>query len=212
MIAMKRIVLLLVVLIFSSSLSANAAAEDSSATSKQLADQKIEQQIYYEGSCYKVLKNIDVISGKIINYTVRIFDTDWNVIYERDFPITPSGGPIVGMLDENILRIKLIIGSGTHSTRFVDRSNSRVSPSYPTPLLVGNGKVVFKKKDKLVVSDMFDQNVYYKEIVFEDFADVIFPVREVKWEGTEKLSITYLTGTRQTGLVEKSVLVDLDVP
>jgi hypothetical protein len=216
---MKRIGSVLMGILFFVMLSSSAIAADSILSSKQSSNNEIAaisiettERVIQEENAYQISEIVDNADGKVINLLVRVYDCDRKVIYERKFLPTFRGRPSVSMWDDNTVKVTLNVGTGLNYTQFCDRKNSVVSPVYITPLLVGNGKVVVPKQGKLVVSDMFDQNIYYKEIILEDFADVANPVdafREVKWEDAEKLRITYLTGNTRTGFVEKTEIVDL---
>lgn len=69
------------------------------------------------------------------------------------------------------------------------------------------------QRGKLVVSDMFDHIVFYKEILFEDLAPVANPVDafgEIRWVSDRALFVTYLSGKKGEDYVCKTVIWNLN--
>jgi hypothetical protein len=184
--------------------------KNTSPTSSAPAGTTGNYKVVYEKNEYQLVKKTSEDSEE---YIVRIFDNEKKVIiYERSYPVSRLT-PSVTMLDNDVFRITLGIGTGLNSTQFYDRKNNRVSPEYSTPLLVDYDKVVAPKRGKLAVSDMFDHNVFYKEITLDDFAPVANPVDafgEIRWINKTRLSVTYLTGKKGEEYIRKTVIIDLE--
>ncbi len=160
---------------------------------------------------YQMLKGTKDSEG-FTKYFVKIFDDDRKLIWERTYRLTRDSIGL-GMLGNDIVVCKIGVGTGLNYTQYYDRKNRRESPMYTTPRLVGYGKVVAPKRGKLVVADMFDHKVFYKELIIDDFPPVANPTdafREIKWVGENKLSVTYLIGNRDEKFDEKTVEFDLD--
>ncbi len=165
----------------------------------------------------------DPVEGGHEGYLVRILDAEKKVIYEGRIAKRANYEPWTKMVDENVVQIRQGAGTGIWYSYYYDRKNYKVSPIYQSPLLTGYGKVVIPKSGRLAVSDIFDKNVYYKEILFVDYPPVANPVdafREVKWLGEDKLSVTYVDvnyarktavfdlNEEQTGVAESFALID----
>ncbi len=61
----------------------------------------------------------------------------------------------------------------------------------------------------LAVSDIFDKNVYYKELAVEELPPSFNVFKELKWIGGDKLLITYLTGETRDQSEEKTFIFNL---
>ncbi len=160
---------------------------------------------------YQMLKGTKDSEG-FTKYSIRIFDDDRKLVWEKSYRLTRDSIGL-GMLGNDIVVCRIGVGTGLNYTQYFDRNNRRESPVYTTPLLVGYGKVVAPKKGKLIVADMFEHKVFYKELIIEDFPPVANPVdafSEIKWVGENKLSVTYLIGNRGEKLGKKTVEFDLN--
>lgn len=160
---------------------------------------------------YQMLKDTKDSEG-FTKYFVKIFDDDRKLIWERTYKLTRDSIGL-GMLGNDIVVCKIGVGTGLNYTQYYDRKNRRESPVYTTPRLVGYGRVVAPKRGKLVVTDMFDHKVFYKELIIDDFPPVANPTdafKEIKWVGEKKLSVTYLVVNRDEKFDEKTVEFDLN--
>jgi hypothetical protein len=149
----------------------------------------------------------DPVEGGHEGYLVRILDTEKKVMYEGRIAKRANYEPRTKMIDGYIVEIRQGAGTGIWYSYYYDRKNYRVSPVYASPLLVGYGKVVIPKIGRLAVTDIFDKNVYYKEILFADYPRVANPVdafREIKWQDEHTLSVTYADEnfTRKTAVFD----------
>ncbi len=155
----------------------------------------------------------DAVEGREAGYLVRIFNDEKKVVYEARRPKVNNYQPHIKVIDQNVVEIRQGAGTGIWYSYYFDRKNNRVSPIYESPMLAGNGKVVVPKTGKLAVADIFDKNVYYKELLIADYPPVANPVnafQEIKWVGDNKLSVTYLAGKKGENYITKTVVFDLN--
>jgi len=93
------------------------------------------------------------------------------------------------------------VGAGNVTIyQFFDVKLNRISPRYNNPTLIENDKIVYMDYDgerlKLIVSDLFDKNKFYKEYL-RDFSPIAAPynaLSSAKFIDSNKLQIAYLTG------------------
>ncbi len=199
------------------SAKAPGPADYKAANSPQTAELGNNLRIIREEKESQVFMIMDAKNGET-GYIVKIFDDEKKVIYEAKVPKVNNYEPWTKMVDDNIVQIRQSRGSGFWVCFYYDRANNRVSPKYHNPLLAGNGKVVFPIGGKpgsnkilagLAVSDIFDKNVYYKELIIEDLPPSLNAFEELKWIGVDKLSITYLTGETRDQSKEKTIIFNL---
>ncbi len=160
---------------------------------------------------YQVFIGFDKLLGSAM-YVVLVYDDEGNIVNVSSYPVSRLA-PSVTMLDNDIVEMTIGVGTGARYTHYCDRKTRRKSPVYYSPRLVGYGKVVAPKIGKLVVSDMFGEGLFYKELIIEEFPPMANPVdafSEIKWVGENKLSVTYLIGNRGEKFGKKTVEFDLN--
>jgi hypothetical protein len=147
----------------------------------------------------------EVIKVGDYDYRVYLFDSDHRTMRELKYPKRPY----IKMATDNIIEIVLSVGSPLNYTEYYDVSLNRLSDPFTNVLQFGNHKVIFAKKGSLVVSDIFDKNIYYKEIVRDFFPTAVpsLAILEVKWEGRDQLMVRYWEGPNK---VEKVEVIQLD--
>lgn len=148
---------------------------------------------------YKVIKSDDK------SYTIILYDKNKNVVHQE----TVVKEPYISLEDEKVIRITNSLGSPLNYTYFYDVVSSKISPVYENALLVEKDKVVFMKDNVLIVSDIFNKDLFYKEIR-RNFSQTAVPssaIVSVKFVEPTKLQLNYLEGKN---FVEKSEIIDLN--
>jgi len=148
--------------------------------------------IVQEGKNFKL---INASKDRQIDYHYWIYDNKGNIIFEE------SVGTKIDFsyLTDNILR-RHNGGGNVSQYQYFNIDKILKSPIYANPELVANGEIVYmtyeNDKYKLIVSDLFDKNKFYKE--FErDFSPVAAPYSDLldaKFINSDKIQIIYLTG------------------
>ena len=108
-----------------------------------------------------------------------------------------------------LFRSLLSAGTGTFFCSYYDIVNDRFSKEYFSPLETGYGRIVYQETSKgykLVVCDIFDEDIYYGEFLLENVSDVLSPILEVEFVDKHTLYVKYQSGE---SLEEKSVLLSL---
>jgi hypothetical protein len=129
---------------------------------------------YYKA--IKENKNYKIYEDKSgFNYSYTVFNNEGEIL---DSGFNTSG--IKFAFNNKLLELQ--IDAGTYATiyRYYDLVNSRVSKYYVTPLGIGGEYVAYFKntttenKDNifLVIQNIFDKNIYYKEIK-RDFSSMV---------------------------------------
>lgn len=116
--------------------------------------------------------------------------------------------PYVNIVDNNILGVMVSFGSPDNVTFYYNTETGDISQGYENVKLAEEGKVIYMVKDKLIISDIFDKNKYYKEIVrnFSPAAASCYVLKEAKFVKTNMLFITYFVGENYD---ERSETIDL---
>ena len=148
---------------------------------------------------YKVIYNADK------SYTIILYDKNKNVVHKE----TVFKEPYIGLEDENIIKIVNSVGSSANYTYFYDVASSKISPVYENAILIQKDKIVFMKNDVLIVSNIFNKSLFYKEIK-RNFSPTAVPssaIISAKFINSNKLQIDYYTGKNFT---EKLETINLD--
>lgn len=83
-----------------------------------------------------------------------------------------------------------------------------ISQAYDTPVLIDKGKIVVFQNKKLIISDIFDKDLYFKEVE-RDFSETVpssSAIINAKFINSSELQIEYYEGKDFT---EKSEIIDL---
>jgi hypothetical protein len=138
-------------------------------------------------------------------YTVTVFGEGKTVV-EKFRHIEE---PRVAMVSEDILRIGITwSGRGEPTYEYYDRKSKRLSRMYDNVLAERENRVVYIDSNKLIISDMFDRILCYKELA-RDFSPATPPRKafvKVEWEKPNKIVVEYLAGEERRVVTEEIVL------
>ncbi|XBX07644.1 hypothetical protein QMP26_05630 [Enterocloster clostridioformis] len=155
---------------------------------------------------YKITAHVDDKSKQTYIYHYLIYNSSGKMVKEDDHYGTP---PVIKYIDKNTLQISLSAGTATFFCSYYDIINDRFSKQYFSPLETGYGRIVYQERSgdfKLIVSDIFDEDIYYEEFLLEDVSDVLSPILEIEFVNKHALHVKYQSGE---SLEEKSVLLTL---
>lgn len=147
---------------------------------------------------YSITKNKDE------TYTIKLFDNNKKVVDEFTVPKEPH----VNKLENDVIQFIISYGSPFYTTYFYDTKANLISQVYDTPVLVEKGKIVMVENNKLIVSDIFNKDLYYKEVK-RNFSQTVPPssaIVSAKFVNSNELQIDYYVGEDFT---EKSEIIDL---
>lgn len=147
---------------------------------------------------YSIVKNEDE------TYTVKLFDESKKVVDETTVP----NEPYVNKLENDIIQVIIYYGSPFYTTYFYDTKANLISQAYDTPVLIDKGKVVLVQNKKLIVSDIFDKTLYFKEVE-RNFSETIPPssaIISAQFINSNELQLEYYEGKDFT---EKTEIIDL---
>lgn len=144
-----------------------------------------------KGKYYKI-----ILSGENSYYI--IYDYGGN-IKKYDGPFKNSI-PHINMINDDLLKFTMQSGTGiaTQWGFYYNIKEDRLSENFQSIYDENNGRVVFRESfEKIVVSDIFDKTLYYKEFAsykypLSSVADPIISVHFID-DGT-KFEVNYLTG------------------
>lgn len=148
---------------------------------------------------YKLSKNNDE------SYTFILYDNAKNIIHQE----TVEKEPYINFVDEKVIRVTHSVGSSLNYTYFYDIVKGEISQVYENALLIEKDLVVYMNDNVLIISNIFDKNIYYKEIK-RDFSQTAVPssaILRIKFVGPNKIQLNYLEGKN---LTEKSETIDLN--
>jgi len=126
------------------------------------------------------------------DYMLEIFNQEGNVLYARSFPVEPG----ITKISANRFKIVVSIGSPANYTHFYDIAADRESITYFNLLFSNEDTVVYFKDAKLIVADIFDEDLFYKEIIrdFSKLANPSYAITSVTIIDSIILQITYFEG------------------
>lgn len=145
-----------------------------------------------------------VIKRNDNSYTIILYDKNKEIVHQEK--VTKE--PYINLEDENVIRVTNSLGSPLNYTYFYDVMSSQISPIYENALLIENDKIIFMKDNVLIVSNISNKDLYYKEIK-RDFSQTAVPssaIVSIKFVEPTKLELNYLEGKDFT---EKSETIDL---
>lgn len=144
---------------------------------------------------YKKDKNYEILSNKnltVFEYTIRDNNSD-----VMDFGYHDYRGSFDIIQENDFLTLNYGWGGSSWYERYYDVSNGRVSRFFARPAGNSNDLVAYFafKEDHtlvLVIQDIFDSNVFYKEIK-RDFSDFVIKIKTEAefFDNDTKLRITY---------------------
>lgn len=179
--------------------------------------------IFFLSSCSRPQSNIysaPIISaekGKIIEetefykvtylnsmYEYYIYDKNHNIVKSE---VSLNKKPHLTMVYKDIVKFTMQAGTGigTQWGYFYDVTNNVFSPIYNSIYDQTNDKVAYGGLNKVIVSNIFDKEKYYREI--EDFKEplskTVQPIFNAEFfDDGNKLKVSYLSGDCYTELEE----------
>ncbi len=128
-------------------------------------------------------------------YYCYFYDSERNVV-KTEGPLIKC--PKVTFVNENYIKLTVQAGTGlsTQYGYYYDTQQAKFSEVFYWILAESNNQVAYAMADKVVVQDIFDKNIYYKEIsIFEyPLAPAIEPIIKAEFIENHSILITYLTG------------------
>ncbi len=149
-------------------------------------------------------KKVKEANGK---YTVVFYDDNNKTIKTMSFPVEPY----VRTIENNVIGVSVSVGSPANYEFFYKPKTKQFSNTFFNLTLASQGKVVYMKykqgtKIRLIISDIFDKEVFYQEII-KDFSPTAITsndLQKTKFIGKDKLYIEYLQGKNYT--VKKGII------
>lgn len=151
--------------------------------------EKSEAEVIEETELYKITRS-DLI------YEYCLFDLDHNIVKIEG---SLSKAPHISVNDENIVTVTYQAGTGigTQWGYFYDAESNAFSQVFHSIFDQYGRSFVYADKEKLVVRNMFDIEVFYREFTEFDhsFSDVAEPFTEVSFtDNGQQLKVSYYTG------------------
>lgn len=141
-------------------------------------------------------KYYKLLQGEGNNYYYYIYDDNKEVVNEGGFYWR---SPKMSMVNDNIVKLSTQTGTGlsTSSTFYYNAKKDVISRTFHSVYDEMDELLVFSDHKKLIVRNIFDKTVYYRE--FTEFksglADVIEPFINAKFINENKqIQVTYLVG------------------
>ena len=149
----------------------------------------------------------EIIDNDEIAYRYEIIGINGDIVKSETTWTYPN---IISMFDDAVLSISRGAGTGTFSTQYYDISRDVFSDIFLSPMAEEYGCVVYldviNDTIKLVVRDIFDKSMLYKEfeIDFSPTANPIDALKHIEFIDKNTLTIKYLSGTEY---IEKTAIV-----
>lgn len=145
---------------------------------------------------------LDISKGNEIKYKYNIYDKDHKVL---DSGVAENNNPKISYIGDDVIKIEIGVGTGLVNSRYYKISGKLKSDWFMTPIAENNEMVVYLDytvgTTKVIVQNIFDKSIYYKEFKRDFFATGMLP--EAKFISNKQLSITYQTGEDGHEVTEK---------
>ncbi|MBP2656327.1 MAG: hypothetical protein H6Q73_3896 [Firmicutes bacterium] len=112
---------------------------------------------------------------------------------------------IIVMRDDGIMQILISVGSPLNYSYFYSITTNKLSDPYTNVFSIKHGKVITCARGKVIISDIFDKSVYYKEII-RNFSPTVVPASAIQladWSDNDSVVLKYLEGEDYGVKVEK---------
>jgi len=164
------------------------------------------EKVISEGKNFEVL---DISKGTERKYRFCIYDSNSKIVDQDE---VERMEPLISYVDGTTLEIRFNGGTNATCCQYYDTSNNTFSQQFWNPALTQNRLIVYMngsdKDIKLVVQNIFDSNLFYREYV-RDFTPVSMPetdLENVKFIDKDHIEITYLEGVSS---VKQTEIIDL---
>lgn len=185
----------LIVLCILTAITVSGCMRDDAAENKKIPNESSDNELFriYTGDTEE----------DHFNYYYDIFDLSGNVIKHE---CTYMEEPEITVVDGNILKISVQAGTGksTVCTYYCDVENNTVSPTYYYVLCESAELVAYFNEGKVIVSGMFDNEEYYKEIrPGKELAASADPIVSAEFsDDLSSITVTYLHGDNSDEITE----------
>lgn len=155
----------------------------------------------YANSKFNFEKYYEVIKINESNYYLLLLDSQKQVVQELRF----SRKPEIVMRDDGIMQILISVGSPLNYSYFYSITTNKLSDPYTNVFSIKHGKVITCARGKVIISDIFDKSVYYKEII-RNFSPTVVPASAIQladWSDNDSVVLKYLEGEDYGVKVEK---------
>jgi len=141
-----------------------------------------------EAKHYEILK-------KGFDYYYYIYDDNRAIVYMSGFDFKM---PKVTMVNDDIIKFRTQVGTGigTSTTFYYNSKRDVLSRWFNSVYDETDEVVVFSYYKKLIVRDIFDKTIYYREFTeFNNISDITEPFITVEFTNDGKsMEVTYFTG------------------
>lgn len=151
-------------------------------------DKIINPELIEETDFYKILE------GDGHYYYYYIYDKDDNIVDEMGFYWRK---PELSIIDNSIVKVQIQLGTGirTTRTRYYDSNSGLLSEWYDGVYDELNDIIIYDGKNKLIIQNIFDKNIYYCEIgsFSNEITDSGEPFVDVEFiEDGTSIRVTYI--------------------
>lgn len=162
---------------------------DSSVSNSELSNAQTDDQNQY----YRVYNGEGIEDRGYYYY--ELFDKSGNTIKRE---CTHMNEPHVSMISDDVVKVWVQTGTGmaTRWAYYYNVKTGAISKSHLYPLTEKSNFIAYFSESKVIVCDMFDDQVYYKEIRLEkELSDSYEPVEAAIFsDDLKQITITYLYG------------------
>ncbi len=149
--------------------------------------------IVSSGENFKVF---DISQDMHPEYLYEIYDNSGEVVKSE----TMFAFPTITYVSDTLLSIEWGGGSDTWLGQYYDIDKNICSNIIQSPFALLEQKIVYLALSddvtghKMVVSDVFDETKYYKELHIDDLSSAINPILSVEFINNQELKVCYLSG------------------
>ena len=162
------------------------------------------------GADYDIHELYQITDNEDYTYNYVVKDKNNNILISNE---GISREPEINVINEYLLSVSVQAGTGisTRWTIYCDVLNGNVSETYYSVLGEYDENVVFVNYDNsaycIVIQNIFNRELFYKEIVLEDASPVAEPVVSFEIEDKGAAKVVYLKGEDYS---ETEVMIDLN--
>ncbi len=138
-------------------------------------------------------------------YVLTLYDKSDKKVFTQIYPVEPR----ISEVAENILEICISTGSPSAYIYYFDKAGIKISETFFNPILFGNKYVAYIQNGELILSDIFNKNLFYYKIKrdFSETANTISAIIKIDMEDSDTIILSYYVGPE---LLEQTERIDLE--
>lgn len=155
---------------------------------------------------YNKHDNNIIMKQTVDGYQVELYNNYGKQILSQIYPQEPS----INELTKDIIELTISTGSPSSYSFYFNKETSEISKTYFNPIIWGNGNIAYMDDDTLILTDIFEKGLIYKEISrnFTETANPIASIISIEPVDDSNINLKYYSGDNYS---EKTELINISV-